>query len=326
MTHQNSPSYLGQKLAQSAQAMGHRLTHKHRFNRQRRFFLMGAGALMVSACTSKAQTDPSSSVGSTSETKQIQHAFGTTEVATTPRRIAVLDYFTVAPPAENEIDDVGNPRAPSLARLAALKPDLILAPKLAIEEDTYGLLSRIAPTVVFDNDGFTEWQALTQLCAELMGKEAEAAQLKADYEAKLQQLKSQLDASQIQVSVAVVNSEQVSVFSKKTFIGTVLDAAGLSRPPKQMGDADTRLLPISLELLNEIDGDVLFVIEPQSQTEIAADVRAALEKIQANPLWNKLSVVQSNQVYEVDAYWFGMGYIAANLVLDDLMEYIVKAS
>ncbi|MEM9485415.1 MAG: iron-siderophore ABC transporter substrate-binding protein [Cyanobacteria bacterium P01_F01_bin.116] len=344
MANPNVSLSLGQKSAQSTQA----IVHKHRFNRQRRFFLIGAGALIASACAGTAQPDKPSPV-STPETKQIQHAFGTTEVVTNPSRIAVLDYFTVEalmvlgvqpiaapaiimdnllhlPPAENEIVDVGNPREPSLERLAALKPDLILSTKLAVEEDTYGVLSQIAPTVVFDNDGFTEWQELTQLCAEVMGKETEAARLKSEYEAKLQTFKSQLETSQIKVSVASFNNEQISAFSKGTFIGTVLDAAGLSRPPKQMEATGNSMIPISLELLNEIDGDVLFVMKPQSQTEIAADVRAALEKIKANPLWNKLNVVQANQVYEVDAYWFGMGYIAANLVLDDLMNYIAEAS
>ncbi|MEO1509416.1 MAG: iron-siderophore ABC transporter substrate-binding protein [Cyanobacteria bacterium J06633_23] len=341
MVNQHSISHLKQRLAKSTQGLFDRPFRL--FNRQRRFFLIGAGALIASACAGKAETDTSSPV-SALETKQIQHALGTTEVTANPSRIAVLDYFTVEalmvlgaqpmaapaiiidnllhlPPAEKEIVDIGNPRKPSLEKLATLKPDLILATKLAIEEDTYGLLSQIAPTVVFDNDGFTEWQELTQLCGELLGKEAEAARLKTEYDAKLQTFKSQLDASQIQVSVASFYNEQITVFGKDTFIGTVLEAAGLSRPPKQTEGANTQ---ISLELLNEIDGDVLFVMKPQSQTDIAADVRAALERMKANPLWNKLNVVQTNQVYEVDTYWFGMGNIAANLVLDDLMKYIAK--
>ena len=342
MANQHPILHLRQRLTKSTNGLFDSLSQP--LNRQRRFFLMGAGALIASACAGTAQTN---TPASTSETKQIQHAFGTTEVVANPSRIAVLDYFTVEalmvlgvqpiaapaiivdnllhlPPAENEIADAGNPREPSIERLAALKPDLILATKSFISEDIYGLLSRIAPTVVFDNDGFTEWQALTQLCAEVMGKEAEAARLKTEYETKLQAFRSQLDTSQIQVSVASFTNEQISAFSQETFIGTVLKASGLSRPPKQLEDTDASMIPISLELLNQIDGDVLFVMKPQSQTDIAADVRAALEKMKANSLWNKLSVVQANQVYEVDAYWFGMGYIAANLVLDDLTKYIIK--
>ena len=325
----------------STQAKCHRQTGA--FNPQRRsFLLMGVGAFIASACAGTAQTNTSSV--DAPATQQIQHALGTTEVALNPSRIAVLDYFTVEalmvlgvepiaapaiimnnllhlPPADNEIADVGSPREPSLEKIATLKPDLILATKTFIEADTYELLSQIAPTVVFDNDGFTEWQGLTQLCAELLGKEAEAERLKAEYEAKLQTFKTQLDTSQIQVSVASFYGEQISVFGKETFTGTVLEAAGLSRPPKQAAGANDQ---IPLELLGDIDGDVLFVMKPQSQTDVAADVRVALEKIQANPLWNQLNVVQAKQVYEVDAYWFGVGYIAADLILDDLMKYLVK--
>ena len=65
-------------------------------------------------------------------------------------------------------------------------------------------------------------------------------------------------------------------------------------------------------------------MKPQSQTELAGDVRAALEKIKENPLWNRLKAVQNNQVYNVDAYWFGVGYLAADRVLDDLARYVSK--
>ena len=316
------------------------------FNRQRRFLLLtGASAFIASACSSRTQTNERSTAALSTATQLIQHAFGETEVPVNPTQIAVLDYFTVEalmvlgvqpiaapqiiidnllhlPPVEHEIIDTGNPREPSLETIATLNPDLILTTQTVTQPDTYQLLAQIAPTVVFDNDGRTEWQALTRRCAEILGKEAEAEQLEADYDAKVQAFKSQLskDASQIRISVASFYTEQIATFGKETFVGTVLDAAGLSRPPKQAEGGNAQ---ISIELLSEIDGDVLFVMKPQSQTEIAGDVRAALERMKANPLWAQLQAVQTNQVYEVDTYWFGAGYIAANLILDDLMQYLV---
>ena len=320
------------------------LRSKVAFNRQRRFLiLMGASALMTSACT---QPNRPSAHGPSTATKRVQHGLGETEVPVNPTRIAVAGYFTVEammalgmqpiaapaviienllhlPPVEDAIADIGVPRNPNLEKIATLNPDLILTSKLFIREDTYPLLSQIAPTVVLDADGHTEWQELTRLCAETLGKETEAEQLRADYEAKLQTFRSQVDVSQLQVSVASFSPEQISIFGRESFIGTVLDAAGLSRPPNQREGRNTQ---ISIELLNEIDGDVLFVMKPQSQTELAGDVRASLEKIKTNPLWNQLKAVQNNQVYEVDTYWFGVGYIAANLVLDDLAHYIPQGS
>ena len=306
---------------------------------KRRFFIWGISALIASACTRSDTPDAPSTV-----TKRVSHALGATDVPVQPTRIAVAGYFTVEammalgvqpiaapaviidnllhlPPVEGAIADIGTPGSPNLEKIAALKPDLILTSKLFIQENTYPLLSQIAPTVVLDADGHTEWEKLTYLCAETLGKETEAEQLKADYEAKLQTLKSQLDSSQVQVSVASFHPEQITTYGSESFIGTVLQAAGLSRPPNQQ---EGRNAQVSIELLNEIDSDVLFVMKPQSQTDLAGDVRAALEKVQANPLWNKLKAVQNNQVYEVDTYWFGVGYLAANRVLDDLARYIAK--
>ena len=308
---------------------------------KRRFFIWGVSTLIASACT---RPDSSSTDASSTATKRVSQALGETDIPVQPNRIVVAGYFTVEammalgiqpigapaviidnllhlPPVEGAIADIGNASSPNLEKIATLKPDLILTSKLFTGSDTYPLLSQIAPTVVLDANGHTEWQKLTRLCAETLGKETEASQLKADYEAKLQTIRSQLDPSQIQVSVASFYPTQITTYGKESFIGTVLDAAGLSRPPNQR---EGRNAQISIELLNEIDGDVLFVMKPQSQTELAGDVRAALEKIKTNPIWNRLKAVQNNQVYDVDAYWFGVGYLAADRVLDDLARYVSK--
>ena len=339
MTHQRSILHFGQRRLLES--------YSRPLDPQRRFFLLvGVGAFVASACSGAAQTPEPSSALSSTATKRIRHAFGETEAPVNPTRIAVLGYFTVEalmalgvqpmaapriiidnllhlPPADVAIADIGNPREPSLEKIATLQPDLILTTKAFAESATYRLLSQIAPTIVFDIDGRTEWQTLTRLCAEVLGKEAEAAHLQANYEAKLQVFKEQLskDANPIQVSVASFYTERISTFGKETFIGTVLEAAGLSRPPKQTEGGNAQ---VSIERLSDIDADVLFVIKPQSQTELAADVQAALEQMKAHPLWTQLKAVQTNQVHEVDTYWFGVGYIAANMVLDDLLKYIVN--
>lgn len=342
MAPNHSLSALWSKLTPLGQA--HQASHP--FSRQRRrFLLVGAGAAIAAACSGPNQT-PSSETPSTA-TKSVQHVFGETEVPVNPTRIVVLGFFTVEalmalgiepiaapgrlinnllhlPPTANEIVDIGSPREPSLEQIATLQPDLILSSKGFTTADTYPLLSQIAPTVVFDVEGYTDWQALTRLCGEALGKEAEVAQLEADYAAKLQSLKAQLpkEISQIQVSVASFYTDnRISAYGKETFTGTVLADAGFSRPPQQ---AEGEVLQVSIESLSDIDGDVMFVLKPQSQTEEANDARAALNKMQENPLWKKLKVVQAQQVYEVDAHWFGTGYIAANLILDDLSTYLVN--
>ncbi|MEM6840214.1 MAG: iron-siderophore ABC transporter substrate-binding protein [Cyanobacteria bacterium P01_H01_bin.119] len=311
------------------------------FSRQRRLLLVGIGAAVVTACSDHSQTlslDPQSTA-----TKPIQHAYGETQVPINPIRVVVLGFFTLEammalsvepiaapgmifnnflhlPSPDRELVDIGNPREPSLEQIAALQPDLILSTKGFTDSDTYALLSQAAPTVVFDIEGYTDWQLLTRQCGEVLGKAAEIEQIEANYAAKLQAFRAQLPggADQIKVSVVSFYPGRISAFGKETFTGTVLAAAGLSRPPQQ---ADTEIVQVSLERLSDIDGDVLFVLRPQSQTKEAGDVRAALDNIKDHPLWAKLEVVQAQRVYEVDAHWVGAGYIAANLILDDLLKY-----
>lgn len=315
-----------------------------RFDRCRRFLLLtGAGALLASACSSTAQTTAGSTVG-TVATREVQHAYGATVVPVNPTRVAVLGLPTIEatmalgvepiaapaivtdnllhlPKATNEVIDLGNPREPSLETLAATRPDLILTSKVVSDEDTYQLLSQIAPTVAFDIADFTEWKTVTQLCAEALGKEAEAEQLAADYATKLQALELALDKApgELQVSVVFLHKDRVAALGPDSFSGGVLADAGLARPAKQ---ATGNNIPVSMELLEAIDGDAMFVLKPQGQTEIAADIRDSVEQMKANPLWGQLDAVQAEAVYEVDAYWYGAGYLAANRVLDDLIQYL----
>ncbi|NEQ46642.1 MAG: iron-siderophore ABC transporter substrate-binding protein [Leptolyngbya sp. SIOISBB] len=315
------------------------------FDRQRRFLLLtGVGALMAAACSGPAQTTDASTDIEATTTRQIQHAYGATAVPANPARVVVLGLPTIEaamalgvepvaapaivldnllhlPETEGEVVDIGGPVEPNLETLAATNPDLILTSKVATNEDNYRLLSQIAPTVAFDIDDFTEWKTVTQLCGEALGKEAEAAQLAANYAAKLQEFKSALDKdpSDIEISVVVIFTDRIATLGGDSFPGIVLADAGLSRPAKQVSGANVQ---ISMELLEDIDGDAMFLLKPQGQTELAADVRDSVERTKANPLWAQLETVQAETVYEVDAYWYGAGYLAANQILDDLMTYL----
>lgn len=300
--------------------------------------------MIATACTRTAPKGSPPSNGQGGVTKLVTHAFGEIAVPVNPTRIVVIDGFTVEalvalgiqpvgapgvlmdnllhlPSVEDGITDIGDSLQPNIERIAKLQPDLILSNKIVTRADSYALLSQIAPTVVFDGNGFTEWKQITQFFAEILGKEAEAAQLQTNYEAKIQEFRALLseDPDQITVSVVSVSPNQVSTSGKEMFIGSVLEDAGVSRPPLQ---SKGRNISVSLELLSAIDADALFVMNSQSQTKQAKDSRAAVEQIKASPMWSQLKAVQARRVYEVDLHWWGMGYIAANLVLDDLMTYL----
>lgn len=307
---------------------------------------MGVSAFVASACTSQAQTDQQSLTASSTDMRRVrvQHAFGETEIPVNPTRVVVWGYTTIEAVVahgiqpigvpDNMVDEmrhlslnretvaeIGAPGQPNLEKIAALKPDLILTSKHRIR-DEYPLLAQIAPTVVFDIDSNTEWKELTQLCGEALNKQAETEKLAAAYDAKLQKVRAQFsqNSRQPQVSVVYLHPEFIGAMGTATFPGSVLADAGIARPPSQAQAQGPR--NISLEALELLDGDALYIVRPQSNHEVAAEIRTEIDRMKAHPLWAQLKAAQTNQVYEVGSHWAIGSYIAANLVLDDLLMYI----
>jgi iron complex transport system substrate-binding protein len=138
---------------------------------RRRFLAMTAAVATVAACGSE---KPGDVAGDGSVT--IKHAFGETKVPAAPKRvvsagfteqddllalgvvpIAVTNWWGDEPfgvwpwaqaklgGAQPEVLDLSN--GIQLDRIAALKPDLIIATNAGVDADTYNDLSKIAPTI-----------------------------------------------------------------------------------------------------------------------------------------------------------------------------------
>ena len=312
---------------------------------QRRFFLlMGSAALVASACTRT--TQPDNQATANKAVKRIKHAFGETEVPANPTRVIVLGYTTVEAvlahgvqpigtpdgvvsslshlSLDNETTaDIGSPAQPNLETIVALKPDLILTSKYRLG-DGYEQLAQIAPTVVLDIDGNHQWRELTRLCGEALGKQAETQTLSTAYEAKLQIVKDQLSQTgkQPQVSIVSILPGMIRAAGTETFAGSVLADAGIARPPSQSQAQGPQ--NISLESLDLLDGDVIFLMNLQGDTDMATQVQTEIERVKAQSLWSQLKAVKNNRVYEVNSHWTIGSYISANLILDDLLKYLAE--
>lgn len=74
---------------------------------------------------------------------------------------------------------------PPYEAIAAAGPDLILAPYSGITEKQYELLSAIAPTVAYPGEAWaTPWRETIQIVGTALGRDAEAAALLADIDAR----------------------------------------------------------------------------------------------------------------------------------------------
>lgn len=273
--------------------------------------------------------------------RTLTHAMGTTELKAAPKRVVVLDVgeldnvvsLGVEPvgyaPAEGDDGipsylkkDAGSPRSVgtinnlNLEAVARLKPDLILGSRLRAA-DKYEELSQIAPTVFSIRPGFT-WKEDYLLNAAALDRTA-AAEAKLDaYEKNAARLGTDIGADKPTVSMVRYMPDRIRLYAKASFIGTILDDAGLPRPAnQQIEDLATEISP---EKIDEADADWIF-------TGVYGDpAKTKRDTARSNPLWKNLKAVGSGRAKDVpDETWYlGLGVTAAEEVLADLRGYLVK--
>jgi len=102
--------------------------------------------------------------------------------------------------------------------------------------------------------------------------------------------------------------------------------AGLVRPESQQYDSEamlaefgqTTFYAISLESIQLVNGDVIFIWTSSPTRELAEQSDERLQELVDDPLWGTLGAVQAGQVYEVGGHWIGSSFIAAHYLQDDL--------
>ncbi|MET7856423.1 iron-siderophore ABC transporter substrate-binding protein [Streptomyces sp. NPDC005318] len=273
--------------------------------------------------------------------RTLTHAMGKTELKSAPKRVVVLDVgefdnvvsLGVKPvgyaPSEGDAaipsylkKDAGNPKNVgtinnlNLEAIAGLKPDLILGSQLRAA-DKYDQLSKIAPTVFSIRPGFT-WKENYLLNAAALDKTAKAKSELAAYEKKAAKLGEDIGPDKPTISMVRYLPDRIRLYAKASFIGTILEDAGLPRPKnQQINDLAAEISP---EKIDEADADWIF-------TGVYGDPKATKrDTTQSNPLWKNLKAVKEGRAKDVpDETWYlGLGVTAANMVLDDLRADLVK--
>ncbi|MCQ4207219.1 ABC transporter substrate-binding protein [Streptomyces longispororuber] len=288
-------------------------------------------------------------MGTTAEAGQfprtVTHALGKTELKQKPKRVVVLDVgeldnvvsLGIKPvgyaPTEGDDGipsylkkDAGSPKnvgtinALNMEAIANLHPDLILGSELRAAK-LYPQLSKIAPTVFSIRPGFT-WKENYLLNASALDEKAKAETNLAAYEKNVKQLgadvKKANDGKAPTVTMLRYMPDRIRLYAKASFIGTILDDAGIPRPKnQQINDLATEISP---EKIDSADADWIFtgVYGDAKKTQ-----RASAED---NPLWKKLGAVKNGQAKDVpDETWYlGLGVTAADEVLKDLRADLVK--
>lgn len=192
----------------------------------------------------------------------LEHKYGSTQIATLPERIVTVglteqdallalgvtpvgttEWFGKHPgalwPWAQDVlqgatpEVVGDAATVNFEKIAALKPDLILALYSGLTQEQYDLLAKIAPTVAQPADYVDygiPWQELTRKVGQTVGRAEQAEQLVADVEARFAQVRADHPEFEGATSVVATPYEGIWVYGPEDVRGRLLTSLGFALP------------------------------------------------------------------------------------------------
>lgn len=301
--------------------------------RPQRLVLVAAAAvaaLSLAACSSE---DDATDAGPVHD---VEHARGTTAVPEEPKRVVVLEpvqldtavALGVTPVGtavaseetgvpsylgkeSTDIEAVGTVTEPSLEKIAAQEPDLIIGTE-ARHSDLYEQLSDIAPTVFMATQE-DPWQDNVKLVGEALNQPDEAAALLAEYDERCASIAEEFQLEGTTAQLVRPRDEAVlSIYGPTSFAGSTLECVGFTIPEQEW--AGSISVDISPERIREAKGDHVFVTtnDPADPSTLPAPVK---DNADAFP-----------DPHLVDfSYWIaGVGPLGGQAVLDDIEAILTE--
>ncbi|MEL6401399.1 MAG: iron-siderophore ABC transporter substrate-binding protein [Cyanobacteria bacterium J06626_4] len=246
--------------------------------------------------------------------------------------------------------NLGDDHTPSLEKLAALKPDLIIG-EVGRNASQYDLLSQIAPTLLWqDRTEQDKWQKSLRDLATALGQAEKAETVLQQVETRIADVRADfIDVVAAHPNLLVLGAndpdEGFLVVKPDGYLGELLSGIGfqLIPPPPASLDANNPLMSIeALPALNEADSIIVLgwnadVDEGLENSDASSDEsatqqieshqgRAIQQNWQANAIAQSLTASQANRVYFATFYkWNGLnGPISAELILAELRQFFLS--
>lgn len=267
----------------------------------RREFLFGAGGLLLlgaAGCGGGADDGGGGGAGGEggegSETRAIEHRFGSTEIPGRPERVVTVGFTDVDPVlalgvkpvavrewygekpfatwewAQDELGDAEPEVLPAnelnFERIAGLGPDLIVGVSSSMTEDEYRTLSEIAPTLPRSDehvDFGVPWQEQTRVIGRALGREARAEELVTNLEGRFDRAREGHPEFEGASGVVVGLSTEGDAYTPSPYgpqdpRGRFLDSLGFEIPDEIVElTGESFFANLSRERLGLIDTDVL---------------------------------------------------------------------
>lgn len=290
--------------------------------------VVGADRDTATACPTPSAPDPGGA------TRTVTHTAGVTEVPADPQRIVVLTSSALDAACALglwervagavtldgdrpqpmylgygvlEVPSVGLVGQPDPARVAELKPDLILG-DIAPAAGGYDALKQIAPTVLIGAGG--SWQSDFAAYATGMNRADAATAALRSYLTEAHELGDALNATQSQASILRFTPDTIEVQGTETFAAQVLSDVGVQRPTAQRAES---FEIDSAELATKAEGDIIYVMFAGPDGEEYG------RQVLRSKDFEELGAATDRRVFAVDdKIWHTTGLTAARAVLTDL--------
>ncbi|WP_327352524.1 ABC transporter substrate-binding protein [Streptomyces sp. NBC_01304] len=312
--------------------------------------VMGAAVVVLAGCGSDSDSGKAKAKGDAgagdSATRTVKDATGkAVEIPAHPKRIVTLtqeDLDAVLalgiepagitngqglnkPPAylEDKVDGipvVGNLLQPVMDKVVAAKPDLILAGDMQ-DEQVLKQLREITPATLVTMAPTDDWKLSLRGIGNAVNELEKANKVITDYEAAAKKAGGELGKNKAAaVSIVRWNPDGPSWMENKQFASGVALDMGLKRPKSQNKDGNAHTPSLSLEKINEIDGDWLFL------STLTPDGEKALKDVQSKPAYKGLNAVKNKHVTTVNgSVWSTRGGpLAAQEVIDDIKKALTN--
>jgi len=299
---------------------------------------------VLSACGSnEAQTNSESENPTKEDTRVVEDGFGEVTIPTNPQRVAAIymeDYLTaldVKPVVQwyhpswgkqdylgldvPEFDVTG-----SMETLLQAKPDLIIVDGAA-DKAKYEEYSKIAPTYRLKEEILQDPREIVKTIADVLNIPEKANEIVDKYEERVTNLKTKLDESVGDETVAVVRlnvaDKTLALFGMKNrYTGYIYTEAGLTPHPLARDMTEFQEV-LSEEAIPELDADHI-ILFPSNGTWETEENQEAIKWLDST-LWKAVPAVKNGQVYIADRTYWQSGAITANLrKYDDLEKWFVK--
>lgn len=333
-------------------------------------FIISLVFFLFSACINNSPRHPSSQqlwISST-DCQMIEHDVGKTAICKQPQKIAALNPYIldimlslkVQPVAYAEIRalnlqkfdnpseqipylgsrvttqlvNLGDRKNPSLEKLTLLKPDLILGEAWGGNVGSYNLLTKISPTMLFD-DTKGGWQRSIYPIAKALHQEANVQLVLTAYQQQIITARKELaPVLRTHPRVLIVNSSNlsstISIPHVDNTTNKLLKAVGFELlPPNNIQSSS--FSRISIETLPQLDPDIIIVQTFQPENHYNHP-QLSLTQIQRQwnqtPVLQRMRASQEHHVYFVDAALWGSsirGPIADEIILKQLPKLLLPS-